>query len=53
MTTIRLIGDVRLPPERRLTKTKVQKFYHSATAGGEHKLLRSGLLHPVTIQARE
>jgi hypothetical protein len=44
----RLIGDGKLPPEQRRTKTNVQKFYK-----GEHKLLESGLLGPVRILAVE
>jgi hypothetical protein len=45
----RLIGDGKLPAEKRLTRTNVQKFYRPPK-GGEHKLLESGLLGPVTIQ---
>ena len=41
----RLIGDSKLPPENRHTKTNVQKFYQ-----GEHRLLDSGLLGPVTLR---
>jgi hypothetical protein len=41
----RLIGDGKLPPEKRLTQTNIDKFYK-----GEHKLLPSGLLGPVIIQ---
>ncbi len=40
----RLMGDAKLPQEQRLTKTNVQKFYT-----GEHSLLPSGLLGPVTL----
>ncbi len=40
----RLIGDGKLPPEKRLTTTNVQKFYT-----GEHPLLPSGLLGPVRV----
>jgi hypothetical protein len=40
----RLIGDGKLPPEKRLTQTNIDKFYK-----GEHKLLPSGLLGPVRI----
>lgn len=46
----RLIGDARLPPEKRLTKTNVQKFYRPPQAAAEHKLLSSGLFGPVTVQ---
>jgi hypothetical protein len=49
----RLMGDAGLPPEKRLTKTNVQKFYGPSKAGGEHKLLSSGLLGPVTVQMEE
>jgi hypothetical protein len=49
----RLIGDAALPPEKRLTKTNVQKFYQPPAGGGEHKLLESGLLGPVTLQAAQ
>ena len=42
----RLIGDGKLPPEKRLTQTNIDKFYK-----GEHKLLPSGLLGPVTLTA--
>lgn len=34
----RLIGDGKLPPEKRLTKTNVVKFFQ-----GDHKFLESGL----------
>ena len=40
----RLIGDAALPPEKRRTKTNVQKFYR-----GKHAPLPSGLLGPVTL----
>ena len=40
----RLIGDGKLPQERRLTTTNVKKFYT-----GEHPLLPSGLLGPVKL----
>jgi hypothetical protein len=49
----RLIGDGKLPPEKRFTKTNVQKFYRPPKTGGEHKLLESGLLGPVTLQATQ
>ena len=42
----RLIGDAKLTPENRLTRTNVQKFYT-----GQHPLLESGLLGPVTLRA--
>jgi len=42
----RLIGDAQLPPEKRLTKTNVQKFYT-----GKHKPLFPGLLGPVTLRS--
>ncbi|MBC8467872.1 MAG: hypothetical protein H8D56_00255 [Planctomycetes bacterium] len=44
----RLIGDGPLPPEKRLTKTNVGKFYR-----GKHKLFPSGLMGPVTLQLGE
>ena len=40
----RLIGDGKLPPEKRFTKTNIQSFYK-----GEHTLLPSGLLGPAII----
>lgn len=42
----RLIGDSKLPEEKRLTKTNVQKFYKP---GSEIYLRVSGLLGPVRI----
>ena len=48
----RLIGDGLLPPEKRLTKTNVQMYYKPPKTGGQHKLLESGLLGPVTLQSR-
>jgi hypothetical protein len=42
----RLIGDGKLPVEKRFTQTNIDKFYK-----GEHKLLPSGLLGPVTLTA--
>ncbi len=42
----RLIGDGKLPAEKRYTQTNIDGFYQ-----GEHKLLPSGLLGPVSIQA--
>jgi hypothetical protein len=44
----RLIGDSKLPPEKRYTKTNVQKFYQ-----GEKTLLPSGLLGPVELAIEE
>ena len=44
----RLIGDGKLPPEKRLTQTNIDKFYT-----GEHKLMPSGLLGPVTLLTGE
>ncbi|MEI7945630.1 MAG: glycosylhydrolase-like jelly roll fold domain-containing protein, partial [bacterium] len=44
----RLIGDGKLPPEKRLTQTNIDKFYK-----GEHKLLPSGLLGPVRLLVAE
>jgi hypothetical protein len=41
----RLIGDGKLPPEKRRTQTNSGMYYK-----GEHKLLPSGLLGPVTLQ---
>lgn len=43
----RLIGDSKLPPEKRYTVTNVQKFY-----AGDKPLLPSGLLGPVEISCR-
>ena len=40
----RLIGDAKLPPGKRLTRTNVAKFDRPASNGGKHALLRSGLL---------
>jgi hypothetical protein len=40
----RLIGDGKLPPEKRLTQTNIGNFYN-----GEHPLLPSGLLGPVRL----
>ena len=40
----RLIGDGKLPAEKRFTQTNIDKFFK-----GEHKLLPSGLLGPVRI----
>jgi hypothetical protein len=42
----RLIGDGKLPPEKRLTQTNIDAFYK-----GEPKLLPSGLLGPVRVLA--
>jgi hypothetical protein len=44
----RLIGDAKLPPERRVTKTNVTKFRQ-----GRPALLESGLLGPVRIVVGE
>lgn len=44
----RLIGDGKLPPDRRLTRTNVTKYSKE-----ENKLLESGLLGPVTILATD
>jgi len=41
----RLMGDAKLPPERRRTRTNVQKFQQPGLAP-----LESGLLGPVTVQ---
>jgi hypothetical protein len=49
----RLIGDGKLPPEKRLTRTNVPKFYSPPEGGGEHELLPSGLLGPVLVQVAE
>ena len=40
----RLIGDAKLPVEKRLTKTNVQKFYR-----GQYPLMESGLLGSVRL----
>jgi hypothetical protein len=45
----RLIGDARLPREKRLTRTNVEKFDQPPKGGGEHRLLPSGLLGPVRL----
>lgn len=45
----RLIGDSRLPADKRFTKTNVAKFYNAPRGGSEHSLLPSGLLGPVSI----
>ncbi|MGC8643398.1 MAG: glycosylhydrolase-like jelly roll fold domain-containing protein, partial [Isosphaeraceae bacterium] len=45
----RLIGDARLPRERRFTRTNVAKFDHPPKQGGAHRLLPSGLLGPVWL----
>ena len=42
----RMIGDGKLPPEKRFTKTNIQGFYK-----GERPLFPSGLLGPLTIQS--
>ena len=42
----RLIGDGKLPPEKRLTQTNIDGYYK-----GEHKLLPSGLLGPARVLA--
>jgi len=44
----RLIGDGPLPPEKRLTRTNIDKYYK-----GKHKLLPSGLLGPVRILSEQ
>jgi hypothetical protein len=41
----RLMGDAKLPPEKRRTRTNVQKFLQPGLAP-----LESGLLGPVTVQ---
>jgi hypothetical protein len=46
----RLIGDGRLPEEKRYTKTNIQKFYQP---GSERFLRVSGLLGPVRIIAAQ
>lgn len=43
----RLIGDSRLPPEQRRTKTNIKKFEQP---GSEKYLRESGLLGPVTLR---
>ena len=48
----RLIGDGKLPENRRRTHTNVLRYYRPSPKG-EHQLLPSGLLGPVTIQAIE
>jgi hypothetical protein len=42
----RLIGDGKLPPEKRLTRTNIDGYYK-----GEHKLMPSGLLGPARVLA--
>jgi hypothetical protein len=49
----RLIGDARLPRAQRFTRTNVEKFDHPPKEGGEHQLLTSGLLGPVTIMLEQ
>ena len=44
----RLIGDSKLPPEKRFTKTNLQGFYK-----GQHQLVESGLLGPVRLLTAE
>jgi hypothetical protein len=44
----RLIGDGKLPPEKRITQTNIDRYYK-----GEHKLLPSGLLGPVRLMTCE
>lgn len=41
----RLIGDAKLPPESRRTRTNIRKFDE-----GEHRLMPSGLLGPVRLE---
>jgi hypothetical protein len=48
----RLIGDGKRPENQRRTRTNVLGYYKPAKKG-EHQLLPSGLLGPVTIQAIE
>jgi hypothetical protein len=45
-----LIGDAKLPPDQRRTKTNITKFYEPK--GDKHytTLMPSGLLGPVTLQ---
>jgi hypothetical protein len=47
----RLIGDGKLPAEQRRTRTNIEKYNPLKT--GEHTLLPSGLLGPVTISTTE
>lgn len=49
----RLIGDSKLPPDKRLTKTNCSKWYTPPKSGGEWPLFESGLLGPVTLQRTE
>jgi hypothetical protein len=49
----RLIGDGRLPADKRITRTNVPKFYTPPKQGGEHALMSSGLLGPVTLLTAE
>lgn len=46
----RLIGDGRLPPEKRLTRTNITRFDHPPKKGFPNALLPSGLLGPVSLQ---
>ena len=47
----RLIGDGKLSAEQRRTRTNIEKYNPLKT--GEHALLHSGLLGPVTISTTE
>ena len=47
----RLIGDGKLPAEQRRTRTNIEKYNPVKT--GEHTLLPSGLLGPLTISTTE
>ena len=54
----RLMGDAKLPPEKRFTQTNIQTLRKPRGSTklkpiGEQPLLSSGLLGPVTIQASE
>jgi hypothetical protein len=46
----RLIGDGKLPLEKRFAKTNVAVYYSKPQKGPDHELLQSGLLGPVTIK---
>lgn len=47
----RMIGDGKLPESQRRTRTNILRYYKPPRRG-EHRLLPSGLLGPVTLQSR-
>ncbi len=48
----RLIGDGRLPVEKRITKTNIRKFYDQPPKDPQYRLMESGLLGPVQLKRR-